>query len=206
MYTPPLFREDDLAAAHDLIRAHAFATLVTRQGGALEATHLPVLLDPSRGPKGTLAAHVARANPIWRAFDGEQEALLVFTGPHAYVSPRWYADRARNVPTWNYVAVHAAGRPRLLAPGAPTVALLRRLVDENEAATPGPRWSIDDAPAGFVESLSEAIVAFEVEVESLVCKKKLSQNRAPADRAGALAGLAALDDPAARAVAALMNP
>jgi transcriptional regulator len=205
MYTPPLFREDDLAAAHALIRAHSFATLVTRLDGVLEATHVPVLLDPTHGPKGTLSAHVARANPIWKAFDGREEELLVFTGPHAYVSPRWYADKARNVPTWNYVAVHASGRPRLLAPGAPTVALLRRLVDENEAATPGPRWSVDDAPPGFVEAISEAIVAFEVEVESLVCKKKLSQNRTPADRAGALAGLAALDDPAARAVAALMT-
>jgi transcriptional regulator len=206
MYTPPLFREDDHAAAHDLIRAHSFATLVTRLDGALEATHVPVLLDARRGPKGTLAAHVARANPIWRSFDGREEALLVFTGPHAYVSPRWYADRAQNVPTWNYVAVHASGRPRLLEPGAPTVELLRRLVDTNEAATPGQPWSVGDAPAGFVDALSQAIVAFEVEVESLVCKKKLSQNRAPADRKGALAGLAALDDPAARAVAALMTP
>src|SRR5262245_32627214 len=106
MYIPNSFREDDQAELHDLMRQNNFAILVTQHGGAPFATHAPFLLDAERGPHGTLLAHIARANPQWRDFDGQQEALVIFQGPHAYISPSWY-EVAPSVPTWNYAAVHA---------------------------------------------------------------------------------------------------
>ena len=106
MYIPESFRESHLATLHAFIRQNSFGTLVSEQDGELVASHLPFLLDPERGPYGTLVAHMARANPHWQAFDGDAEALAIFQGPHAYISPSWYATE-QSVPTWNYTAVHA---------------------------------------------------------------------------------------------------
>jgi transcriptional regulator len=172
--------------------------------GRLEATHLPFLLDADRGPKGTLMAHVARANPIWRALESE-DVLAIFAGEHAYISPAWYVN-AENVPTWNYVAVHATGRAHVLAEGAPTLAVLERLVAANESGKPGPAWSLEALSRDFLTTLAREIVAFEVPIRELVAKKKLSQNRRPEDRAGAIAGLVARGDSASLAVAKLMEP
>ena len=114
MYLPKAFAEPDLATLHDLVEAHAFGVLVVPSAaGPPEISHLPFLLDRTRGPHGTLYAHTARANPIWRGFDGRAGALAVFQGPHGYVSPSWYASRD-DVPTWNYAVVHAHGAPRLI--------------------------------------------------------------------------------------------
>src|SRR5262245_50441328 len=130
MYVPKHFAEDDPARIASLIDAHEFATLFTGGEEGPFATHLPLLLDPSRGERGALIGHVARANPHWRRFDGRQ-ALAVFAGPHAYVSPRWY-KAAPAVPTWNYVAVHATGRVRAVEDPAALRAILDRLAARHE--------------------------------------------------------------------------
>jgi len=135
MYLPKPFREDDPARLHALIRAHGFATLISERDGEPFASHLPLLLDAERGPRGTLLGHMARANPQWRSFDQGRAALAIFHGPHCYVSPSWYAN-APAVPTWNYAAVHAYGRPRVLEDGGEVRALLGRRPVPTPAGTP----------------------------------------------------------------------
>ena len=133
MYTPSHFHTDDLAAMHAAIKRHPFALLVTPHAGELHLTHLPFHLDASRGPKGTLQAHLARANPHCAALQAGAESVVVFQGPNGYVSPRWYTDPAKNVPTWNYVAVHAHGRPVTTEDPAALIRLIATLTDEHEA-------------------------------------------------------------------------
>ena len=212
MYVPDHFAENDLAALHALMRAHAFALLTSARGGeAPFATHLPLIIDASSGELGTLIGHVARANSHWRHFDGRTPALAVFLGPHAYVSARWYPS-ARQVPTWNYLAVHATGTPRILDDPAHSFELLRSLMTEHEAALPeaarglgkGPR-ELADIPFAHLDKLLRGIVAFELPIERLDGKRKLSQNKKPAERRGLIEGLRATREPSALAIAQLME-
>jgi transcriptional regulator len=203
MYVPRHFVESDHGRLHALIRAHGFATLVSVLDGAPFATHVPLLLDAERGPHGTLSGHVARSNPHWRGFDGAAPALAIFHGPHAYVSPRWYRA-ADQVPTWNYVAVHALGAPRVVEDPAAVRALLARMAAQYEAGAEAP-WSPAGLPERVADGLQRAIVAFELPIERLTGKRKLSQNKAPADRAGVVAGLQGAGDPASLAVAEAMK-
>ncbi len=202
MYVPNEFREDDVGALQALMQAYSFALLVTVDDAGPFATHLPFLLDADRGPYGTLVGHVARRNSQWRGFTAGHEALVVFQGPHAYVSPRWYTA-ARNVPTWNYAAVHAYGVPRPLEGEAATRAVVERLVAVHEAGAAAP-WSVADAPAEYISRLLGAIVAFELPITRLEGKLKLSQNKTDADREGVVAALRASGDPMQAAVATLM--
>lgn len=202
MYLPRHFEIGDVAWCHDVIRRESFATLVTvGESGAPFATHLPVLLDERRGPKGTLLAHVARPNPQWRHFDG-REVLVVFQGPHAYVSPSWYGVHP-SVPTWNYVAVHAYGIPSRLEDGARVRAFLARLTDTYEAGRPA-RWRIEDVADDYLEGMMRGIVAFEIPIERLEGKAKLSQNRGADDRERVRTALAGSGDPLEARVASLM--
>jgi transcriptional regulator len=204
MYLPKAFAEPDLATLHDLVEAHAFGVLVVpTPSGAPEVSHLPFLLDRARGPHGTLRAHVARANPIWRAFDGKAEVLAVFQGPHGYVSPTWYASRD-DVPTWNYAVVHAHGAPRLIEAEAELLDLLRRLADVHEQGRPDP-WSTAELSAGTIGELLPAIVGFELPIARIVGKLKLSQNRRPEDREGAIRGLRERGTPDDLALVKLMG-
>lgn len=203
MYVPRDFAETDRVALHAIVRAHGFATLVSLLDGELFATHVPLLLDPARGPHGTLLGHVARANPHWRAFDGATPALAIFAGPHAYVSPRWYGAPDQ-VPTWNYVVAHAHGAPRVLADDEAVRALLERMSAQYEDGATAP-WQAAALPERVGAGLRRALVAFEMPIERLVGKRKLSQNKGPADRAGVVAGLRAAGDPASLAVAATME-
>ena len=212
MYVPSHFATTDLAALHALVRAHSFATLVTaRAGDAPFASHVPLVLSARRGELGTLTGHVARANPHWRAFDGESQALAVFTGPHAYVSARWYPS-AKQVPTWNYVAVHASGRPRVIDDPARVFALLRALMLENEASLAEPARAVGKGPRDFadipfahLDKLLRSIVAFELPIERIEGKRKLSQNKKPAERRALAAGLEQAGSADARALASLMR-
>lgn len=200
MYVPSHFREDDPRRLHAIMRRHGFATLVTVDAdGAPVVTHLPFVLDAERGPLGTLLGHVARANPHWRALEAGRPSLAIFVGPHAYVSPAWYADGPA-VPTWNYVAVHAHGRARLVTDAARVHAHLARTVATYESAG----WRMDALPEAYVAGMAKAIVAFELPIERLQGKAKLGQNKSAADRAGAVAALHAAGDPAAGALADLM--
>jgi transcriptional regulator len=199
MYIPEPFREARTEVLHDLIRQHSFATLVSQGAAGLVATHLPLLLDPGRGPLGTLRGHVARANDHWRDL-AEGEHMAVFHGPHAYVSPAWY-QTPMAVPTWNYVAVHAYGRATLID-GGPA---LREILDQTVALFESQfayQWR---PPEGdFIPTLMRNVVGFELELTRLEGKQKLSQNRSRADQAGVVAGLRAQADPAGLAVAELM--
>jgi transcriptional regulator len=198
VYVPDHFAERDREVLHGWVRRFPFALLVTAAGGAFEATHLPLWLDAGRGPEGTLYGHVARSNPHWRCLDGRTRALAVFSGPHAYVSPRWY--ERESVPTWNYVAVHAEGAPRILEDPAAVRELLARLTDTHDG--PG---GFDALPPELVARMSRGIVAFELPIERLTGKAKLSQNKTAGDRAGVIAGLEAQGEPQARELAALLR-
>ena len=203
MYIPKHFQITDPAWCHALMRAQSFATMITADdAGAPFATHLPILVDPARGPFGTLRGHVARANPHWRYLAAGRPTLVIFSGAHAYVSPSWYATHPA-VPTWNYVAVHASGTGALVEDAEQVRALLADLVHVYES--PGPEaWSFEALPADYVAGMQRGIVAFEIPIARLEGKAKLSQNRDAVDRGRTREALAASDDPVARAVAALM--
>jgi transcriptional regulator len=201
VYVPAHFRIDDRAELRAFMRAHAFATLVTVVDGAPFATHIPLLIG-GEDDALVLRGHVARANPQWRTLE-EQDALAIFSGPHAYVSPSWYTA-AQSVPTCNYTAVHALGRGRLLSERAEVMDVLRRLTDAEEARFARP-WSMERLSDDYLEGMRRAIVAFEIPVTRLEGKYKLSQNRSAADRAGVADALGASADPAAREVAELMR-
>jgi transcriptional regulator len=201
MYIPAAFRETRLEVLHALIREHSFAMLVSHVDGQLFATHLPLVLDEARGPNGTLRGHMARANPHWRSFARGEETLVVFQGPHAYISPSWYrAEQA--VPTWNYSAVHAYGTPRLVENTGDVRALLDDTVETFEAGLPEP-WSTARVGDEYIGKMAQGIVAFEMAITRLEGKRKLSQNR-PADIESAAAGLRAHGDPTGQNVAEQM--
>jgi transcriptional regulator len=204
VYIPKRFEAADVAWCHALIRREPFAILVgVDEAGAPFATHLPVLLDEAPAPLGTLLAHVARPNPQWRLFAPDRPVLVVFPGAHAYVSPSWYGQHP-SVPTWNYVAVHAYGVPRLIEDDGRVRALLDRLVRAFEDGRPAP-WRMDGLPDAYLQGMVRGIVAFEIPIDRLEGKAKLSQNRSAADRARVRAALTASEDPLARAVAGLMG-
>ncbi|MGN6314199.1 MAG: FMN-binding negative transcriptional regulator [Rhodanobacteraceae bacterium] len=191
-YPNPYFREDRIEALHDAIRAISFGTLLTHVNGEFVVTHLPFEVDAHPAPKGTLIGHIARYNPQWRDVGEGIPALAVFQGPHAYVSPSWYPgkrDDPRQVPTWDYVAVHAHGTLRAFDDPDRLYTLLERLVKQNEDAHAEP-WKITDAPADYLREQMRYIVGLELRIERLEGRYKLSQNRDAADREGARAGLA----------------
>jgi transcriptional regulator len=201
MYIPRHFRETDLGAMHALMRAHDFALLIAERDGRIEAAHLPFFLESERGEHGTLLAHVARANPLWKSFGADHEVLVVFQGPHAYVSPNWYAAPG-SVPTWNYLAVHAYGIARIVDDEREVRSLLDRLVDVQERNLPRP-WQAADEP-NVVGNLLPAIVAFEIPIARIEGKWKLSQNKSRADRDSLRVVLEGSGDPLVRGVAAAM--
>jgi transcriptional regulator len=205
MYIPASFAllPDAREQVFDIVEANPFATLICASGGDLQAVHLPCLLDPARGPHGTLRAHVARANPIWRHF-GTDEALAIFHGPHAYVSPDWYASPGL-VPTWNYVAVHAYGVPRVIDDRQAVLSMLAALSRvHEETLSPKPVWTLDKVPEASLAAMLGSIVAFEIEVSRLEAKQKLSQNRSAADRGGVMRALNEQANEGGQAVARLM--
>lgn len=194
MYIPSDFAEHDRAALYGVIRDNPFGLLVTIAEGAPFASHLPFLLENDR-----LLAHMARGNPQWRSFDRGGDALAVFHGPHGYVSPRWYAA-ADAVPTWNYVAVHVYGRPRVIDDAAETRALLDRLVEAYE----GGAWRLADRDAKYAARMMRGIVAFELPLTRLEGKFKLSQTRPVGDRRRVADELYGAGDPLAAALGRLM--
>jgi transcriptional regulator len=203
MYVPEHFAVSDVSWCHAHIRREPFAILVGADGSSAPfATHLPVLLDEVPAPLGTLLGHVARPNPQWQFFAPERPVLVVFPGPHTYVSPSWYAQHP-SVPTWNYVAVHAYGVPRVIEEPGRVRALLERLVHTFEDGRPAP-WRMDGLQDSYVDGMMRGIVAFEIPIDRLEGKAKLSQNRPAGDRSRVRAALSAEDDPLARAVATLM--
>jgi len=203
MYRPGHFDIDDKSALFRVMRDNSFALLVSSGRGGVVASHIPLFLDGDGDGAGRLLGHLARPNEQWRDFDGKAEAMAVFQGPHSYVSPSWYVSEMM-VPTWNYVAVHAYGRPRVVADATLTRAHLERLVATYESPATGP-WSMARLPDNYVARMMKGIVAFEMPIERLEGKFKLSQNRSAADREGAIRGLEASGDAVAAEMARLMR-
>ena len=206
MYVPPAFRDDDTARLHATMRAASLANLITATDSGLMATPLPLLLDDTRGDHGVLIGHLARANPQWQA-NTLGEALVIFMGPDAYVSPSWYATKQETgkvVPTWNYVTIHVHGTVTFFDDPARLLAAVSRLTTRHEADRPAP-WAVSDAPEAYVQSQLKGIIGVEVAISRLEGKRKLSQNRPAADRAGVMAGLAEGSGRFDRAVADLMQ-
>ena len=200
MYNPRSYRNENLEALFALMRRYNFATLFTQQGGESFATHLPFLVDPARGAFGTLVAHMARANPHWKAFAGAAPSLVVFQGPHAYISPAWYREQV-TVPTWNYAVVHATGTPVLVDDTARLREMVMRLVDNHEAPLGSP-WDV--RKAALEEELG-GIVGFEIPIDRLEGKFKMNQNRSREDQQGVVAALEKSADPSERELARMMR-
>ncbi len=202
MYVPPSFSETDPERLLELAARHPFATVVTPTPGELWVSHVP-LLARRRAGGVALVGHLARANGHWRALEAGAPTTAIFHGPHAYVSPTWYAT-APAVPTWNYLVVHAAGRPRVEQDPGALAALLREVTARFEGQAPD-AYRAEALPADFARSMLEALVGFEIEVERWEGKVKLSQNRSLEDRRGVVAHLETSGDADARAIAALMR-
>lgn len=208
LYQPPAFRETDIEVLHALIGAARLATLASNgPDGVPDVTHLPLRLDPRPAPFGLLIGHLARGNPHAERLRQAGEAVAMFLGAEAYVSPNWYASKAehhRVVPTWNYEAVHAAGPVEIVDDADRLRAIVADLTSHHERGQPRP-WSMDDAPEPFVAGQLRGIVGVVLRIERLEGKRKLSQNRPAADRQGAMAGLEQSADPRDRAAAAAMR-
>ena len=205
MYVPPAFREADRAVIHATMRAAGLASLVTATADGLICTPLPMLLAPDEGELGTLYGHVAKANPQWRE-PPAGDALAIFMGPDAYVTPSWYASKrvdGKVVPTWNYVAVHAYGPVEFFEEADRLLEVVTRLTDRHEGDR-AERWAVADAPPDFIRAQLRGIVGLRLPIARIDAKRKMSQNRKPEDRAGVKAGLAASADPGDRAAAALI--
>ena len=197
MYTPAQFKVSDLPTLHADMERWNFATLITPDAdGGPQVTHLPLLLDRDCGRFGVLAGHMAKANPHWRAFSRSVESLAIFHGPHGYISPRWY-DSEIAVPTWNYVAVHAFGTPRLVEGTDGMAAHLNALIRHHEG-TGTEAWQSDMLPADTFGALLNGIMCFEMRIARIEGKAKLGQNRSRADVLGAIRGLQATDAEANR--------
>lgn len=201
MYVPPVFAEKNVETLYQLIDSYGFAALVSATPDGIVATHVPVMLDRARGAQGTLVAHLARANPHGRSLDGA-EVLAIFLGPHGYISPSWYQQHP-SVPTWNYAAVHAYGRARLINDGARLDAIVRQLVAQYESGRAQP-WSVDGLSADYMTGMLRGIVGLEIEITRLEGKAKLSQNRNAVDRRNVIAALAASESAEDRALSQYM--
>ena len=202
MYIPKAFREDDMKKLHKLMQEYSFATLVTLQDGVPVATHLPFVLETGRGTYGTLRAHIARANAQWKSFNDEQEALVIFQGPHAYISPSWY-EVELSVPTWNYAAVHAYGVPEIIEDNAVLYDLLKALIQKHEAQIEKP-WDFQ-LPDDYVQKMMRGIVGFEIRITRLEGKFKMSQNRTAVEQQQVIAALRDSQDGLNNGVAELMS-
>ena len=205
MYVPAAFRDHDPENIRATIRAARLANLVTATAEGPLATPLPLFLNESEGEHGVLYGHLAKANPHWRS-PPIGEALAIFTGPEAYVTPSWYATKRETgkvVPTWNYIAVHAYGPVEFFQESERLLEVVTRLTNIYEAARAKP-WAVGDAPADFIAAQLRGIVGVRIPVTRFEGKRKMSQNRPEADRIGVATGLAASDQPRDREVACLV--
>ncbi len=191
MYIPARHHFNDSSALHALIEQHALGAWVCHGAGGLIANHVPFLLDRSRGPWGTLLAHVARANPVWQGLGPATPSVVMFQGPQAYITPGWYPSKTEHgkvAPTWNFVVAHAHGIARVVEERDALRSMLQRLTAVHEACRPAP-WGMGDAPAAFVDRLMRAIVCIEMPIDRLEGKLKASQDEALQDRIGTVHGL-----------------
>ncbi len=188
MYIPTHFAATDNDAIDRLIQEHSFATLISTKDGVPVASHLPFLWDRAAGEMGALQTHLAKANPQWEEFENAIEVLVIFEGPHAYISPRWYESKP-NVPTWNYAAVHIYGVPRIMAE-AEFDSFFLKLIPTYEGEN-DESWRYDSLSEAYSRGLQRAIIGVEISVTRVEAKFKMSQNKTAADRSGVIEGLLA---------------
>jgi transcriptional regulator len=203
MYVPAHFAESRIEVLHELICERPLGVLVTLGTEGLSANHIPFEIAAEPRPFGTLRCHVARANPVWRDFTPDYEALVIFTGPSTYISPSWYPSKNQSgevVPTYNYLVAHTYGTMKVIHDAEWLRGLVTRLTQRFEAGREAP-WQVTDAPAGFIEKQLGAIVGIEIPITKLVGKWKVSQNRPPQDREGVTRALGELDDADSAAIA-----
>jgi transcriptional regulator len=191
MYVPEYYQESRAERLHALIAQYPLGVLVTNGPGGLDANHLPFELNTRDGALGVLHSHVARANPVWRELASGDEVLVVFRGPHAYISPSSFPSKHehhRSVPTWNYMVVHAHGRVTAHDDERYVRGVVARLTKRHEATQSNP-WRMSDSSEAFIKEMLASIVGLEVEITRLVGKFKLSQNRERRDIVGAATAL-----------------
>lgn len=206
MYVPRDFAETTTRMLHEQMLDTPLPVLVTHDSQGLIASHIPLLLKPDEGEYGTLYGHLARANRQWQALAGGAEAMVIFAGRQAYISPSFYPEKAEHgkaVPTWNYLAVHAYGQAEVFDDAQRLLALVSQLSDRHEANRPQP-WAVSDAPRDYINSMLKAIVGFSLSITRLKGQRKLSQNRSAADQAGVRNGLMASSNPQDHALAQLI--
>ena len=206
MYIPKANEEKRISVMHQMITAHPLAVLVTLNSSGLIASHIPMTVE-ARGEYGVLKGHIARANNQWRALVSSVEALAVFSGPAHYISASWYPgtkEHGREVPTWNYVVVHAYGTLKIIEDSQWLRAHLESLSDKQEAHLETP-WKVRDAPEEFIASLSNSIVGLELAIRSLEGKWKVSQNRTESDKRGVIDGLSKLNTAASISMKTLVE-
>jgi transcriptional regulator len=203
MYLPAHFDEPCVERLHELIRERPLGSLVVLSSAGLNANHIPFELDAAPAPLGTLRGHVAKANPVWRDFSPDVEALVIFQGPQAYVSPSWYPSKkitGEVVPTYNYLVVHGYGAIKIVHDGEWLRGLVTRLTERFEVGRDA-RWHVTDAPASFIDKQLGAIVGLEIALTKLTGKWKVSQNRSLDDRTGVVQGLTERGDAESAAIA-----
>jgi len=191
MFTPPVFLEERLPVVHDLMHQARLVSLVTMGENGLEASQVPIVFDQSVGEFGTIHGHLSRGNAQWRTADTKVPALIMFSGPDAYISPSWYATKAQTekvVPTWNYQAIHAYGTIEFFEDPDRLLDLVTRLTTKHEGARTDP-WAVSDAPADFIAAQLKGIMGFTLPITRLDGKSKMSQNKSDEDRQGVIRGL-----------------
>jgi transcriptional regulator len=194
MYLPQHVAEPDVQTLHRIVRDNALGILMRPTKDGFEADHLPFLLQPAPEGPGTLIAHVARANPVWREMDNGSTVLVVFRGAEGYISPNWYPGKHethRRVPTWNYEIVHAHGTIHVHDDESYVRSVVARLTRKHEASQPKP-WKMGDAPADYMTEQLRNIIGIEIRLTRLEGKRKLNQHHQAADREGAISGLASV--------------
>jgi transcriptional regulator len=207
VYIPEKFRETRPEMLQPIMQAHPLATLVVATDGGIVANHIPVMTIAEPKPLGRLRGHIARANPLWKHYRSGGEALAIFHGPDAYISPNYYPTKQQTgevVPTWNYAIVQARGTLEFTHDAEWLLELVGNLTTIHEAAQPH-AWKVDDAPREYTRSMLGLIVGFEFTVTDLVGKLKLSQNRALEDRQGVLEGLNRVGDSDSLEMAGMMD-
>ena len=202
MYLPRHFASDDVAVAHAVIDQNSFAVLLTH-GDDLEISHIPIVRIDDGSEYGKLIGHVAKPNPQGNHFDGTLHATAIFSGPHAYVSPNWYATPDL-VPTWNYAAVHAHGMPVAVDEPSAARAIIDELVSRFESDATG-NWSTAKLSEKRMVGQMKGITAFEMPIEQLETKLKMSQNRSPDDAARVINALSLSDRDSDRSTAHMMS-
>jgi transcriptional regulator len=207
MYNPKHFEETRVDVMHTLMRTHPLCTLVTLSADGLVANHIPMLLRPAAGAFGTLVAHVARANPLWKDTEFSMPVLVIFQGPQAYISPSWYATKQEHgkvVPTWNYAVVQASGLLQVHDDAQWIRTQATQITAERESVFDKP-WAVDDAPRDYTDTMIKALVGIEIPITKLTGKWKVSQNQPVANRQTVVQALQANGGAQAVAMAQLVE-